>query len=120
MVITLSNPEQTRVNSLEFAPTLDCYSDQFAEGFRTYGLTRGNVFELLGPEVMVAAIKLSHEGYKLGAPMNDVLQMPGTFVINTEGKLSLAYYSRHAGDYPTEHLILNAIPTIGLRQDVKG
>ena len=110
-VMTLGQPAETGEFCGERAPGVACYSDAAAEGFRTYGLTRGNLLQMLGPDSVLAAIKASSEGHMLGKVAADPWQMPGTFIIDRQGTLHLAYYSKHAGDYPAENLILGHIPS---------
>ena len=109
MVMTLSQPAETAEFCGERAPGVACYSDPTAEGFRLYGLTRGNLLQMFGSEVIGAAVKASTQGHSLGKVTADPWQMPGTFIIDQPGKLRLAYYSKPAGDYPPEHVILQAL-----------
>jgi hypothetical protein len=49
------------------------------------------------------------EGLPIGKPVGDPFQMPGVFVIAPDGRVTFAYYSRHAGDYPDDAAILRAV-----------
>jgi peroxiredoxin len=106
-VITLGKPAETRAFCSIRAPGLACYADAGnGDGYRAYGLQRGKAAQLFGPAVWLegarATVSGAFSGAPLGKPVGDPFMMPGVFVIETDGRVAFAYYSKHAGDYPTD------------------
>ena len=76
------------------------------------GLARGTPTQMFGPAVWLqdalVTVDGSVDGLPIGKPVGDPWQMSGVFVIGTNGKLKLAYYSKHAGDYPADAALVGA------------
>lgn len=108
--VTMGAPDDAAAFCAARAPGILCLSDPARDSFRAYGLGRAGGAELLHPEVMVEGMRAAVEGHLPGIPAGDVLQMPGTFVIDTDGRVRLAYYSRTISDHPDNQLLLVALP----------
>jgi hypothetical protein len=114
VVVTMGRPEETEQFCAERAPGVTCFSDAGANAYRLYGLARGNATQLFGPAVWLRGAQVTAEGSfgglpvgaPVGAPVGDPFQMPGVFVVDTSGRVVMAYYSRHAGDYPDDGALM--------------
>jgi hypothetical protein len=42
------------------------------------------------------------------APTGDVRMLPGTFIVDRQGRVQFAHYSKHAGDHPEISTLLKA------------
>lgn len=96
----------------ERAPGLSCYADPSGNAYRAWGLKRGNAAQLFGPAVWVETAKASLKGEAISKVAGDPFQMPGTFTVSRDGIVRYAYYSLHAGDYPTERAMLRAVDAL--------
>ncbi len=67
---------------------------------------------MFGPAVWVETARASLKGEAHGRPVGDTFQMPGTFGISSDGIVRYAFYSLHAGDYPTELSFLHAVDAL--------
>ncbi len=106
-MITLGSAEETHAFCAERAPALRCLADAGAgEGYRAFGLQHANAGQLFGPAVWLQGARVatggSFKGAPLGKPVGDPFMLPGVFRIDSAGKILFAYYSKHAGDYPSE------------------
>lgn len=108
----MSKPADTKVFCAERAPGVDCFSDVDAEAYKTYGLTRANVRQVLSPSVIIAGIRAALGGYSQGATQGDGLRLPGTFVLDSNRRVLFAYYSSDVSDYPTQAELMRAITTV--------
>jgi peroxiredoxin len=110
VVVTMGKPEEAQAFCAERAPGVTCYSDPSVDSYKRYALTRGNAAQLFGPAVWLKGAQVSTDGsfsgLPVGAPVGDPFQMPGVFVIDTDGRVAFAYYSAHAGDYPDDAVLL--------------
>jgi hypothetical protein len=105
---TLANPHEARAFCGVHAAGVDCFSDAGLAARKAFGLGRGNVLQLLGPQVVAAAAKAGQQGHRLGKPVDDVTQLPGTFLIWRDGRLRLTHYASHAGDAVSDEALLAA------------
>ena len=110
VVVTMGKPAETQAFCAERAPGLNCYSDPDVNSYKRYGLTRGNATQLFGPAVWLKGAQVTtdgtFDGLPIGVPVGDPFQMPGVFVVETDGRVVFAYYSAHAGDYPDDAVLL--------------
>jgi peroxiredoxin len=88
---------------------LECLGDPEREGYHAVGLERGGVRELYSPKVGLAALRAAREGALVGKPEGDTRQMPGTFVVGTDGTVLFAHYNRDQSDNPPMELVLAAV-----------
>ena len=113
IVITMGKPDETQAFCAERAPGVSCYSDSNIDSYKRYGLARGNANQLFGPAVWLKGAQVTtegaFEGLSLAKPVGDPFQMPGVFVVDTDGRVVFAYYSAHAGDYPEDALLLKRV-----------
>lgn len=82
------------------APHVTCLADPSKAAYAAYGLTRGKVLEVMGPEAAVSAARAALKGFRPGMPVGDPWMMPGTFAIDTEGIVRAVHYARHSGEHP--------------------
>ena len=107
--ITLGTPEQTAPFCAERAPGIECLCDPQAVAYRAFGLARANLFQMLGPAVWGKGLQVIRQGHTQGRTVGDPRQMPGTFMVDTQGRIVFAHYSAHVGDYPAEEALLRAV-----------
>jgi len=111
-VIMQGTPEATAAFAKRFAPGLYCLADPERKAYKAYGLERGNLFQtFLNPRVWSAIAKSREKGYRVEPPPagQDSMQMSGTFIIGTDGKVELPYYYDHIADHPPLDLLLSGV-----------
>lgn len=74
-------------------------SDQERDFYSTFGLGRGTVNQVVGPESMVCGIRATLKGNFMGKPTADVWEMPGMFLVKNR-MIMWKHHYRHAGDHP--------------------
>jgi len=122
-VIMQGTPEATAEFASRFAPGLLCLSDPERKAYQAFGLERGNLFQtFLNPKVWRAINRASEKGYKVEPPPagQDAMQMSGTFIISTGGKMLLPYYYDHIADHPPLELLLNGVLSTGWDKPFEG
>jgi len=111
-VITQGTPEAASLFAEEFAPGLRLLADPERKAYEAYGLEKGNLFQtFLNPSVWSAISRARKKGYRVEpAPAGqDAMQMSGTFIITTEGRIALPYYYDHIADHPPLELLLSGV-----------
>jgi len=122
-VIMQGTPEATAEFAAQFAPGLLCLADPERAAYKAFGLERGNLFQtFLNPKVWRAINRANEKGYKVEPPPagQDAMQMSGTFIISTGGKMLLPYYYDHIADHPPLELLLNGVLSTGWDKPFEG
>lgn len=122
-VVTQGSPEATAVFAAQHAPGLFCLADPERKAYEAYGLEKGNLFQtFLNPHVWSAVSRARKKGYRVeNAPAGqDAMQMSGTFIISSTGKIVLPYYYDHIADHPPLSLLLSGVLSTGWDQPFDG
>jgi hypothetical protein len=109
IAVGMGQPSDAREICGTLAPNISCMVDTDQAAYRAFGLGSGSLGAFLAPSVVAAGVKAYSEGYGGGKPVGDVLQMPGTFVVDASGKITLAYYSKTVADHPRDELLKGAV-----------
>jgi peroxiredoxin len=89
---------------------LECLGDPEREAYRAVGLGRGGLSEIASPKVAIGALRAARQGAVVGGPEGgDVRQMPGTFVVDSDGKVRFAHYNRDQSDNPDVADVIAAV-----------
>lgn len=111
-VVMQGTVESSAEFALKYAPGLLCLADPERKAYHSYGLERGSLFQtFLNPKVWSAVGKSRKKGYPVEMPPEgqDAMQMSGTFIVATDGKIMLPYYYDHIADHPPLDLLLNGV-----------
>ncbi len=95
-----------------FQTSFPCLADPRREGYKAFGLKRGSLLQVLGPTAIARGIRAARKGHHIEKAVGDVFQMPGTFVIDREGIVRYARYSRHVADHPSTADLITALGTL--------
>jgi len=85
------------------APSIVCLTDTATDPYHTYGLRQATMREGAANSIAIlkASLQAAARGHFQGKPTGDVLMLPGTFIVDKDGRIRYTYYSKHAGDHPT-------------------
>jgi peroxiredoxin len=122
-IIMQGTPEESAKFAAKFAPGLKVLADPERLAYAAYGLERGNLFQtFLNPKVWSAVSRSRKKGFKVDPPPEgqDAMQMSGTFIISTEGKVELPYYYDDISDHPPLDLLLSGVLTTRWDQEFEG
>jgi peroxiredoxin len=85
---------------------------------RAYGLRRGNLNQVAGPRVWAPWLRDQVTGKRQGSfGQGDPAQLPGAFVVDTEGVVRFAHRGRRANDNPSNKELLAALASIRGRKE---
>lgn len=112
-IITQGSPEPAKTFCEEHAPGQLCLADPKRDAYRAYGLERANIWQtFLSWNVWQSNKHLKDEhGWKTELPPEgqDAMQLAGTFVIATNGRIRLPYYYDNIADHPSVDLLLHGV-----------
>jgi peroxiredoxin len=110
--VTQGKPEETLEFCKRHAPGVVCLADPERKAYRAYGLERGGLWQVIfSPQVLLGTLRAWRHGHKTELPPRgqDMMQMSGTFIIGTDGKIRLPYYYNTIADHPLTDLLLRGV-----------
>lgn len=93
--------------------SLDCFGDPDRVAYQEAGLERGSLSQFLGPQLMPKYLGAVRKGSLPGIPVGDTAQLPGTFVVDREGRVAFAHYNKDSGDNPPTADVVAAVRSAG-------
>jgi peroxiredoxin len=112
-IITQGTPETAKAFCTFHAPGVMCLADPERKAYHGYGLERANLWQsFLSPSILSSNLRLWRDkGWRTEWPPKgqDALQLAGTFVIGTDGRVRLPYYYDNISDHPPVDLLLHGI-----------
>lgn len=90
-----------------------CLADPDLATYKAFDIKRGSVAEVVGPATWAAGARALSRGHIGGVPIGDVMQLPGTFIIDRDGVVRYAKYAKHSGDHPKTADLVAALRKLG-------
>lgn len=112
MLVGMGTPEESSAFEMKFDIPFPLISDPKRQLYRAFGLKKISTLELLSPTVAFKGILAMTKGHTIGIPIGDVRQLPGVFIINTDGRVVYSYFARDPSDHPDPDTILEALKTV--------
>jgi peroxiredoxin len=110
VLVGLGSPDRTNAYCAEHRLPFVCVSGPGGTAHRAYGLRRGSLRQVLGPQLYLRWAKLHLlPEIHTKAPRQDIMQMPGTFVIDTDGVIRFAHRNRDVADNPSPQDVLDVL-----------
>lgn len=97
-----------------------CVSSPDRQAHRAFGLRRGTLNQVAGPAVWLPWLRRQAGPERQGRfGQGDVSQLPGTFVVDTDGVVRYAHRGRRSDDNPPNGELLSVLAAIleGERRD---
>ncbi len=107
VLVGLGKPEQAEQFRKEFSLSFPIICDPDKELYRLYDLKRGTVASMARASVLLKGMRAMSQGYMPGIPRGDTMQLPGVFLIDTEGNIRYSYFSKDPSDHPAVETLLN-------------
>ena len=109
VAVFMYRPESTANFCRQRGVELECLGDPEREAYHAVGLERGGAKELYHPRAAVGLVRAAFRGATGGKPEGDTAQMPGTFVVGSDGRVVFAHYNRDQSDNPHSDEVLEAV-----------
>lgn len=107
--MTQGDSQQAQALCDRFDAPFPCLADPQRESYQAFGLKRGSVWEVMGPATVPRGLQAAAKGHFIERPIGDVMQLPGTFIIDRDGIVRYARYARHSADHPPVQEIVVAL-----------
>jgi peroxiredoxin len=93
----------------------DCLGDPERTGYHAVGLDRYGAREVIGPQLAKGFLRAARHGALPGVPKGDTAQKPGTFVVDRDGRVAFAHYSKDSADNPDTDEIVAVVRSLAAR-----
>jgi peroxiredoxin len=114
VMVGMGTPQETAAFRDQLRLPFPCLADADQTAYQAYGLERGRVSQIAGPAVWLSGLKALVRG-GAGKPKGDVRQMPGSFVIDRDGRIQYVHRPRNSADHPPNDKLIAALG-VGSRQ----
>jgi peroxiredoxin len=123
-VVAHSTPAEAGAFCSERAPGVRCLADPERKAYQAYGLGRATLWQtFFSVNVWRSNRRLRAErGWKTELPPagQDAMQLSGTFVIGTDGRIRLPYYYEDIADHPPAELLLGGVMGMDWKKPLEG
>lgn len=102
VAVAMGDPKHIARYCDRIAPDITCLTgdDGSLEAYHAYGLQEGGLKQFTSFDALKAGFRAIKGGHAVGKATGNVRMMPGTFLIDAEGRVRWTYYSEHVGDHP--------------------
>jgi peroxiredoxin len=108
VAVAMGEPKHNQQFCGKLAPSLRCLTDETTEPYSLYGLNQAGLGQIASLNVAKNGMQAALQGHQGGIVYGDVKMLPGTFVVDMQGKIAWAYYSKDVSDHPTNETIIKA------------
>ncbi len=106
--VGIGKPKHAQRYCGRFGPSVQCLVNPTKEAYDAYGLKRGRLMDLIGPQTIIASARTVARGIVQGNATGDPYMLGGVFIIDQQGVIRYARYDQYAGDHPGFAEILEA------------
>ncbi len=96
----------------DLTPSVECLSDPDQTAYRAFGLARGGMAEMFGPQVMARGLQAALHGHFMGMPRGDPFQLPGVFIVDRDGVVRYAHRNKDAADNPPNEALFHVLDAL--------
>jgi peroxiredoxin len=109
VAVTQGSPQQAQSLCDRFQAPFPCLADPERASYKAFELKRGSLWEVIGPAAIVRGMEAARKGHHIEQAIGDVMQLPGTFIIDGDGIVRYARYARNAADHPRVAELVDAL-----------
>lgn len=110
LLVGMGSIEESAAFKNKFNIPFPLVSDPKRLLYKVFDLKRLSLLELVSPSVALKGLTAMTKGHTMGLPVGDVRQLPGVFIINTDGRIIYSYFAKDPSDHPPPETILAALP----------
>ena len=109
--VTMGTPREAGRFRETTGTELILLSDARQEAYAAYGLSRGSVWQVMGPKVWPSLIRGTVRA-GAGKPVGDIWQMPGTFVIDRQGVVRFTHIPADQSQRPNNEELIAVLQSL--------
>lgn len=106
VTVAMGEPKHIERYCGKLAPSIDCVARMDTDAYSAYGLQQAGLKEVVSVNTLKNGFKAITSGHVGGQIIGDARMMPGTFIVDKQGVIRWAYYSKDVSDHPAPDAIL--------------
>jgi peroxiredoxin len=100
VIVGLGSPEETADFKARFDVPFPMIADPQKRLFAAFQLKQASTGSLFSLGMAAKGLSAMARGHRMGIPQGDVRQLPGVFIIDTDGRIRFSHYSKDPADHP--------------------
>jgi peroxiredoxin len=113
LIVAQGEPKHIERYCTKLAPSHECLARNDTEAYTLYGLQQAGLKEVASLNALGNLVKTIGKGTRGGEVIGDARMMPGTFLIDGQGRVAYTYYSKDISDHPSIDELVAAAVKIG-------
>jgi len=109
VLVGLGNVEQTAAFKERFDVPFPMIADPDKVLFEAFRLKQATAGSMLSAKMVFRGVTAMAKGHGIGVPRGDVRQLPGVFIIDTDGGILFSHHADGAADHPRPETLLAAL-----------
>ena len=109
VLVGLGSVEQTAAFKEQFDVPFPMIADPEKRLFEAFRLKKASAGALLSAKMVFRGVAAMAKGHGIGAPKGDVRQLPGVFIIGTDGRILFSHHASGPADHPRPETLLSAL-----------
>ena len=109
VLVGLGNVEQTAAFKERFDVPFPMIADPDKRLFEAFLLKQATAGSLLSAKMVFRGVTAMAKGHGIGVPQGDVRQLPGVFIIDTDGRVLYSHHASEPADHPKPETLLAAL-----------
>ena len=109
VLVGLGNVEQTAAFKERFDVPFPMIADPDKRLFEAFRLKQATAGSLLSAKMVFRGVTAMAKGHGIGVPQGDVRQLPGVFIIDTDGRILFSHHAAGPADHPRPETLLAAL-----------
>ena len=111
VLVGLGSVEETAAFKKRFDVPFVMIADPEKQLFGAFHLKRASAASLLSAGMVAKGLVAISKGHHMGIPQGDVRQLPGIFIIDTDGRIRFSHYAKGPADHPRPEVLLERLRT---------
>jgi len=109
VLVGLGSVEQTAAFKEQFDVPFPMIADPDKRLFEAFRLKQASAGALLSAKMVFRGVAAMAKGHGIGVPKGDVRQLPGVFIIDTDGGILFSHHADGPADHPAPDVLLDVL-----------
>lgn len=109
VLVGLGNVDDTAAFKKRFEIPFTMIADPEKRLFEAFRLRQASSGSLLSAGMVVKGLKALAKGHGIGVPQGDVRQLPGVFIIDSNGRIQFSHHASGPEDHPPAEVLLDVL-----------
>ena len=109
VLVGLGSIEQTAAFKERFDVPFPMIADPEKRLFEAFRLKQASAVALLSAKMVFRGVTAMAKGHGIGVPQGDVRQLPGVFIIGTDGRILFSHHASGPADHPLPDVLLDVL-----------